>query len=323
MVLHIQWNKRENTFAMKINNFLLNFLVVSCLFGCSSDELTDCRTLEKDVSASISDGVDTRTSLGDGGKVLWLSGDDISLISKFGYHNRYVVSGAVNSSSTDFSYDKQTPEIDMEIEEELSSHYAIYPYSAGYKFAENLHTINVDLSGWANQQYVAGTFEDDKAIMTAKSSNMNLSFRNAYSLLCIRLNAEISGSYDVSYISVTSKANALNGEATIDMSVDKPELVCKVTSAENKTNQLSFSKPVKLTQTPTNFYLLVPAKTYAVKDLTINVMGKNLMDDEDYNWSTTNNDYDVECFRSKVTTLTKEFKAGTFSGSTDGDIITK
>lgn len=306
---------------MKICKLILSFFLMFCMSSCLSEEFTNSESMEKEVSATISDAVKTRTSLGDGGKILWLSGDDISLISKFGYHNRYVVSGAVNSPSTDFSLDKSTPEIDLNIGEH-SLHYAVYPFSNRYIVAEDHNTIrNVDLSGWANQKYVDGTFEDDKAIMTAKSNNSRLSFCNAYSLLSIRLNAEISGSYNVSFISVTSKDNALNGTATIDMSVDKPYLVCTGTSPENKTNQLSFASPVKLTQSPTNFYLLIPAKTYESGDLTIKIKGKNLMDDVDFEWSTTMNDA-VECLRSKVTKLNKEFEAGTFSGSTGDDNIT-
>lgn len=305
---------------MKFCKLILFLLLIFCMSSCLSEEFTNSESMEKDVSATISDAVETRTSLGDGGKILWLSGDDISLITKFGYHNRYVVSGAVNSPSTDFSYDITTPEIELNIAEELPCHYAVYPYSNEYTVAEG-HIKNVDLSGWANQKYVEGTFEDDKAIMTAQSNNMKLSFSNTYSLLSIQLNAEISGSYDVSFISVTSKDNALNGTATIDMGVNKPHLVCAGTSPENKTNQLSFETPVRLTQSPTDFYLLIPAKTYEAGDLTINVKGKNLMDDEDYDWSTTMKGA-VECIRSKVTTLTKGFKAGTFSGSTDDDNVT-
>ena len=298
-------------------NFLFGLCAMFFMASCTQDEVHDLDSVCKKITATISDGVSTRTSLGEGGKVLWLQDDDISLMLKTGYHTRYVVSGAVNSNSTDFSYDNTTPSI--ELGKSPSCHYALYPYNVGYTLADDLNTITVDVGDWKNQIYTAGSFEDDKAVMTAKSTNYNLAFKNAFSLLNVQLSSDVPGSFSVSEISVTSKNHALNGTATLDMSLEKPYLVCTGTSDDNKTNILSLTTPVVLTQTPKDFYLLIPAATYEADDLTIKVKGNNEMDDTNMDWSYTMT-VDVECIRSKVTTLPKQFEAESFSGSTEGDI---
>lgn len=296
----------------KSKSFLGLFMAFAML-SCSQDEFQSFEYFDNQIKAVISDAA-TRTSLGDGGKVLWLSGDDISLIFSSGYHHRYIVSGEVNSSSTNFSPDRSTDEI--EIGKELTSHYAVYPYNGAYSISDDANVITLDVSDWANQIYAMDSFEDDKAIMTAKSSTTDLSFSNAFSLLQIQLNSEVSGSYSISSISATSASHAINGKATIDMSQDKPQLVCTGTEDVNKTNTLNLSAPVVLTQAPKNFYLLIPAGTYEAEDLSISVKGKNVMSGENLDWSVTLQTT-VECLRSKQTTLTKTFEAVEFSGSTE------
>jgi hypothetical protein len=250
--------------------------------------------------------------LGDGGKVIWLANDDISLISKFGYHNQYVVNGNGGDSSTDFSLGSE-PEIELGFS--LPSHYAIYPYNANYGVdaTENKITLDAD---WATQPYEEETFADDMAIMTAKSSTTNLSFKNAFSLIRFELNSEVSGSYTISSISVTSAAKALNGPAKLDMTQETPQIECVGTATENKINTLVISTPVVLTRTAKHFYLLIPAGTYPANDLTINFKGKNEMDNVDLDKSITMTS-PVVCERSKMKTLTYTFEAVEFSGSTE------
>ena len=297
---------------------ILGLTMVLSMLSCSQDEFPQMELVKNHVTATITDAAASRTAMGDGGKVLWLAGDDISLVLKSGWHSRYVVSGAVNSNSTTFSPDLSTEEYNWNAT--LSGNFGIYPYNSNYSVtvSDNSEILHVD-ANWENQLYVEGTFEDDKAIMTAKSSSRTFSFTNAFSLLNIQLKAEVSGSYSVSSISVSSNSWPLNGTATIDMSIDKPALVCTGSTDFSKTNTLSISEPVILTKNPTNFYLLVPARTYEANDLTIHVTGKNLMDDIDLDWSCTMSN-PVPCYRSKVTTLTHTFKAVDFSGSTEGDI---
>ena len=287
------------------------------MLSCSQDEFQDMEFMRNHVTATISDAATSRTALGDGGKVLWLAGDDISVVLNAGYHYRYVVSGAVNSTSTNFSFDNSTTVISWGNSLNDRCHYAIYPYSSNNTASDVATTVNVDVSSWATQNYVVDSFEDDKAIMTSKSQNTVFSFSNAFSLLNIQLKAEVLGSYSVSSISVTSNSYPLNGPATIDMSADKPALVCTGTTEANKTNTLSIAEEVMLTTDSANFYLLVPAKTYEANDLTIKVTGKNLMDNEDLDWSCTMS-VPVSCQRSMVTTLTHTFEAVDFSGSTEG-----
>lgn len=300
-------------------NVTLGLTMVLSMLSCSQDEFQNMDFMQNHVTATIPDATNARTALGDGGKVLWLAEDDISVVLNAGYHYRYVVSGDVNSNSTKFSLDNSTEVISWGNSLNDGYHYAIYPYNSSNTASDVATTVNVDVSTWVTQNYVADSFEDDKAIMTAKSANTVFSFSNAFSLLNIQLKAEVLGSYSVSSISVTSAQHALNGPATIDMSADKPALVCTGTAEANKTNTLTIAEEVMLTTNPTNFYLLVPAKTYEANDLTIKVMGKNLMDNEDLDWSCTMS-VSVPCQRSMVTTLTHTFEAVDFSGSTEGGV---
>lgn len=299
---------------MKKINLLSGLCIAMTMIGCSQDELQNIEVAESAVTATISDAATTRTMMDADGKVLWLSGDDISLMLKAGYHNRYVVSGAVNSNATTFAQDPSTAEIALN--KVLPSHYAVYPYNSGITVSDDANSLTVDVSGWANQSYTEGTFEDDKAIMTAKSTNLNLAFKNAFSLFEFKLSSKVSGSYSISSISVTSAAHALNGTATIDMSLTEPYLACTGTAAENKTNTLSLSSPIMLTQTPKAFYLLVPVGTYEPNDLTITFAGTNELDGTPISKS-VNPTFEVECFRSKKTTINKVFEAVEFSGSTE------
>ncbi len=287
------------------------------IVSCSQEELNEFNKEVNHYHAIIADAELSRTSLNEGSKVFWLSGDDISMILKSGYHYRYVVSGSVNSTSTEFSLDNSTTYIN--IGKQLPNHYAIYPYSSNTTVSDdNINVLNVDVTNWAEQIYAGETFEDDKAIMTAKSKNTNLSFFNAFSLLQFELSADVMGCYSISSITVTSANYALNGPATIDMSLEKPHLECIGNSLENKTNTLTLSTPVYLEVEPKYFYLLIPAKTYDAGDLTINIKGTNLMDDTELDWTHTM-DNPIECIRSKYTTLRKVFKDLGFTGSTDGD----
>ena len=69
--------------AMKKLLFSCSLLLAISFASCSQDESQELPLLGDQVTGIIADAAATRTSLGDGGKVIWLANDDISLISNF------------------------------------------------------------------------------------------------------------------------------------------------------------------------------------------------------------------------------------------------
>ena len=162
----------------------------------------------------------SRTSLGSDNSVLWSDGDAINLFKKTGYYQKYKVKQG-GSATAVFVYDNVNTK-----GSELDQHYAVYPYAETNSI--NGQTISLDLSSLTNQTYTASSFEEEKAVMVAKSTTTNLPFMNALSV--IRVNLNIGGAVidaTVSSIKITSTDEDINltGNATVDMSQDKQPAV--------------------------------------------------------------------------------------------------
>ena len=235
----------------------------------------------------------SRTSLGSDNSVLWSDGDAISLFKKTGYYQKYKVK-AGGSTTAAFVYDNVWVKGST-----LDQHYAVYPYAETNSISGQ--TISLDLSSLANQTYTANSFEEEKAVMVAKSATTNLPFTNT--LAVIRVNLNIGGPVieaTVSSIKIASAANALTGNATIDMSQDKPQAVIAADGGKEITLTAG---NVALSQEMTPFYIMFPAGIYAENDLTVVVNAVINGESKECEFILPA----VTMERSKITTLEKTF----------------
>lgn len=282
---------------------LLSVLASACTQD--SEKLEELGAIQASIMESSS-----RTYL-DNGKVIWKSGDAISVFIKTGYHHCYNLSSGAGTATATFSPGGEVG--DCSAREDY--HYAIYPFSQNHVLTDN--TVSVDLSSWATQNYTEGTFEDDQSFMTGKSSNTTFNFYNAHSMARVNLSSVVAGSYSISSVSFTSQSAALNGKAEIDMTAERPVVVCTETNDEScHTNTLVCSSKVVLTDKATEFYILMPSGTYS--DLVLTVTGVNEMEGTELSWSKTYNE-DITFSRSVIETFNHQFDAVDFSGEIKPD----
>ena len=297
---------------MKYINILHFAAIITLLTACneeSTSPMYDSNKYEL-FNATILDS-NTRTVLDNNYNVVWQAGDEISIFGRTGYHNQYVLKSGENTASGTFE-----PKDYAGTNPELEANYAIYPYNKSY-ILTNDKTVSVDISSWANQTYIAGTFENGKAFMTGKSDNTNIPFKNAQSVARFKVSSKVPGSYSIKTISISSASKALNGPSVIDMKADAPILECATNNIENshKTNTLTCTEKVVLGVGETYFYMLMPTGAYS--DLTIKITGKEEMNNKDFKWSYTIPST-ITFQRSKFFTFEKEFQAVDFSGSNEG-----
>lgn len=251
----------------------------------------------------------TRTSMGENGSVLWSDADAISLFKMTGYHQKYAVKTAGATTAkfgyADFSESASAP----------SMNYAVYPFDEDHSI--NGTKLTLDLSSLATQEYTENTFENGKAVMVAKSSNTELAFTNAFSLAKIQLKVDkvIPGDdVKVTSIKLESATQALAGTATVDMSQDKPAAVF---TGDVKAITLEVPS-VQLTESPSDFIILVPATTFAEGDLTITINATVAGKPVEYATTMTSA---VEFKRSYIKTLTKTIEAEDWTGTTGDQTV--
>ena len=288
---------------------LLAFAMTSCF---EEEEFGLTGATYEDFTGEISE-VDTRTSMGSDGSVLWSENDAISLFKKTGYHQKYKVK-TYGSSSTDFQYDDYSTEVTLSSD----SHYAVYPFAEGNSISGTELTIN--LSSLAEQSYTANTFENGKAVMVAKSATTQLAFTNAFSLANIQLKAEAGEAPDekisVKKIKVESATIPLYGTATIDMSENTP--AAKFAPDGGKSIVLDCNADIELSTTPTDFYILMPVATFPEYDLTITIYATIAGEQKELAIPMS---IEVPFLRSKMTTLTKEIGFDDWTGSTEITVV--
>lgn len=291
-----------NLLNMKKTYLGLVAIAAMMVSSCTQDE--EQLAVNQDVNEVFTGklDVDSRTSLSADKEVVWDADDKIVIFKKTGYKQRYKVSQGANTIMAKFSYDGYSTTYSPS----ATQNYAVYPFDEGYTISNN--TISLDLSNLAEQNYAEGTFEDGKSVMTAKSSTTDLSFYNALSMLRVRLNAGAPGdaAVTVGSITITSSSQALAGNATIDMSVDKPYATFTSTEVEDKTITLTLDTPITLTKSESEggheFYILVPATTFEAGELTITICNDNGSEIYEAVYPES-----LECLRSEITTIEHTF----------------
>jgi len=310
------------------NSFTGIFAIATmALMGCSQEDQQFVQQDTNEVFTGIIKVEDSRTSLGDNGMVIWSDNDVVSIYNKSGYHQKYKVEKGGNANAT-FKYAGESQEHNVE----LDKNYAVYPYSVNHTISAE-KKFELELSSLENQVYIENSFENGKSVMTAKSANTELYFYNALSMIRFKLWSDVPGAYSINKITLTSNDNSLNGNATVDMTKDKPVAVFNENG--EKTSILTIDEAVVLTEEGKiddngvatgghDFYMLVPAGEYAKEDLTILIEGEDENGEElKFEAKYPSNDEGLTLERSAIHTISHEFTAETWTGVIEPSYVSK
>ena len=217
--------------------------------ACLPDVEFPLQPQENLLTATIGSDPATKTSLSteedNYSKVLWTKGDQIGVFVN-GEPNLYaytLVSGAGKSEAVFSGFGTG------------ASYIAVYPYTVITGLSGE--TVSVDLP--LEQAFTNGSFGNGSNPMVAVSNNTALPFRN----LCAVLKVSMTGHHNVT--SLVFRPNDKNvkvaGPATISLAdPDHPLL----TVSEGGCDSLVLNTGVVMLddETPTDFYLVLPAQTY-------------------------------------------------------------
>lgn len=248
---------------MKNRFILIATAFVALLFvGCAKDATEDNLSNGNGVAAgtaTVYADIEsmTRTSLTDPGEgtaqVLWSAGDEIGVVTTEGTVRKAVIADGIGSASATFT-------VEGAVEGE-SYECAFYPYvyngNTETTFAYESPTLSVKLPVYQTYTSDGSVFSSSTNTMVATvEENGRLAFKSVMG--CLEL--KISGSQVVKGITVKNSVTKVAGDATIDPSTQTLTLGTANTSFSFV--YLECPEPVQLSETPTSFYVLVPAGTY-------------------------------------------------------------
>ena len=218
--------------------------------GCKKDSETKGTTLKASIEQNKGDG--SKTSLNPtNGAILWTAGDKI-LVNNGTTSATFTLSNGAGSASGMF-----TASGEFELGE---NNVAVYPHTATISGT----TIGVTLPA-TQTLTTSGTFGNGANPMLAVSTDDNLTFTS----LCGGLGISLTGNdIEITAIEIVS-ANAddkLNG--VFECTTDSPTLVA--TSNNSGTNRIMLECTATLTETPQEFYIVLPVGVLA-NGFTMNI----------------------------------------------------
>lgn len=211
--------------------------------GCKKDSETKGTTLKASIEQNKGDG--SKTSLNPtNGAILWTAGDKI-LVNNGTASATFTLSNGAGSASGTF-----TASGEFELGE---NNVAVYPYTA------TINGNNIGVTLPATQTLTtSGTFGNGANPMLAVSTDDNLTFTS----LCGGLGISLTGNdIDITAIEIIS-ANAdekLNG--AFECTTDSPTLVAS--AGNSGTNRIMLECTTTLTETPQEFYIVLPVGVLA------------------------------------------------------------
>lgn len=276
----------------KFGVFLLAFVCLAT--GCKNDEMEGPNNGKRpdtsdEVFTAIIDGA-TRTYLGDEGAVVWDGEDMMTLFKKSGYVQKYTVLGDGGTDIATLRYYPGADSLNTKSDISYDYNYAVYPHlfdaathdegaAAAVSAMSADGKLTVNLTCLAEQSYTDNpnvSFENGKALMTAKSDNTSLPFNNALAMLRLNLCSEYKDTFTVKEIRLKAD-QPLHGSALVDMSLDKPYAVIQdEATAENTVTKMAFETAFPITkgcgllgldnniegEGGHDFYLLLPQGSY-------------------------------------------------------------
>ena len=240
-------------------------LIVMSIYSCTSDDETvqdvndNSSVVTTFTCTQENDGTTTKAALGSEGKILWESGDAISIFDGNKANYKYSLGSESNGKSTGtFSGTGAV----------TGPYVAVYPYTAGATLNNDGTVSNIVLPD--EQEAVAGGFDPKAALMIAKSETTTLTFKNAVGFI------KVTPQFDCKKIILraANKTKPLAGKGTIKFDgSDNPYI--------DFTDSKELSYSITLSGTITSgkaYYIAVPAVTLsAYWTLTFVTENKNYM----------------------------------------------
>ena len=240
-------------------------LIVMSIYSCTSDDETvqdvndNSSVVTTFTCTQENDGTTTKAALGSEGKILWESGDAISIFDGNKANYKYSLGSESNGKSTGtFSGTGAV----------TGPYVAVYPYTAGATLNNDGTVSNIVLPD--EQEAVAGGFDPKAALMIAKSNTTTLQFKNAVGFI------KVTPQFDCKKIILraANKTKPLAGKGTIKFDgSDNPYI--------DFTDSKELSYSITLSGSITNgnaYYIAVPAGEYSANwTLTFVTENKNYM----------------------------------------------
>ncbi|MCI7001001.1 MAG: hypothetical protein MR898_01615 [Prevotella sp.] len=240
-------------------------LIVMSIYSCTSDDETvqdandNSSVVTTFTCTQENDGTTTKAALGSEGKILWESGDAISIFDGNKANYKYSLGSESNGKSTGtFSGTGAV----------TGPYVAVYPYTAGATLNVDGTVSNIVLPD--EQEAVAGGFDPKAALMIAKSETTTLTFKNAVGFI------KVTPQFDCKKIILRAadKTKPLAGKGKIKFDgSDNPYI--------DFTDSKELSYSITLSGSITNgnaYYIAVPAGEYSANwTLTFVTENKNYM----------------------------------------------
>lgn len=201
----------------------------------------------------------SRTEL-DGTAVIWNAEDELTIFTKTGHNRHYKVKTLSEDGRTaTFSFVNYTGTSNGTI----SANYAVYPYDAQATLSGDVISTSIA----SEQQYNAEKVDLSYALMAAKSESNSFAFVNAGALMRFNVSKSelIPDSYTLNSIKLSSAANNIAGDVTIDLSAESRAVVASTGSKEITLTAIN----QEITTEAKAFYVALPAVSFADKDLTV------------------------------------------------------
>lgn len=241
-------------------------LIVMSIYSCTSDDETvqdvndNSSVVTTFTCTQENDGTTTKAALGSEGKILWESGDAISIFDGNKANYKYSLGSESNGKSTGtFSGTGAV----------TGPYVAVYPYTEGATLSDDRKSVsNIVLPD--EQEAVAGGFDPKAALMIATSNTTTLQFKNAVGFI------KVTPKFDCKKIILraANKTQPLAGKGKINIEDPNNPYIDFTGSKE-----LFYS--ITLSGTITNgsaYYIAVPAVTLSENwTLTFVTENKNYM----------------------------------------------
>ncbi len=229
--------------------------LATMISGCSNDDNIAAEENNGGIVTELGATLGTtRTTLGEGGKVLWSVGDAVAAWNEGAssvYEYTLFEGAGTGTAKFRTANEKEGVNADADV-------YAFYPYSMVTGIGQ------VELPATQNYQSAANFSTNTNPAAAVGSDRKNLAFQNLCGVVSIKLNAAEAGRIVVNSIVLQSYSQALAGTATLTNEGGNLSLNCSGTST------LTLNCNVVLTTTNTEFYMVVPAGTYNGLDVLIN-----------------------------------------------------
>ena len=277
--------------TMKTWKALLPMAVALVVAGCAREAADPGADAPKGVSPDVTAVLaGTRTTLDEGGNVLWSTGDEISVFLQTKDNRKYALDGEGGETKGTFKFAEG--ETDGEA---VTNYYGVYPYSDANKLTEE-GTLQVTVP--TVQPYAENGFVDGTNVAVAVSEDRNLAFKNVCGYVKIPLYGE---GVKVKRIVVTGAiTQAITGIANVTVSLDADPVVASVEDEGEKEAIVEADEAVALGATekePTMFWLaLLPGEL--ANGISVDITAEDA-DGEEFTMNKTSSE-SLTIVRSKV-----------------------